>query len=132
PALLASVVSYSVFISFYGESTLFAHSPRYPFLPAHLPLYALLAFLIALLAIGFLSTLHGVKRLTARLPLPLWARPGLGGLTLGAFAAPLLYYTGKRLGMPGQGLGILGGGYGAAQIAITGVEWLPGGWTGVE
>ena len=43
PALLASVVSYSVFISFLGESTLFAHAPRYPFVPAHLPLYAVLA-----------------------------------------------------------------------------------------
>lgn len=56
PALLASVVSYSVFISVHGESTLFAHSPRYPFIPAHLPLYALLALVIALVAILFLTS----------------------------------------------------------------------------
>jgi chloride channel protein, CIC family len=132
PALLASVVSYSMFISFYGESTLFAHSARFPFIPAHLPLYGLLALLIALLAIGFLATLQGVKRITARLPVPLWVRPGIGGLLLGAFAAPILYFTSQKLGAPGQGLGILGGGYGAAQVAITGASWLPQGWTGVE
>jgi CIC family chloride channel protein len=33
---------------------------------------------------------------------------------------------------PGQGLGILGGGYGAAQIAITGAPWFSTGWRGVE
>ncbi len=33
---------------------------------------------------------------------------------------------------PGCGLGILGGGYGAAQLAITGMSWFPGGWRGVE
>jgi CIC family chloride channel protein len=30
-----------------------------------------------------------------------------------------------------MGLGILGGGYGAAQVAIAGSSWLPGGWQGV-
>jgi CIC family chloride channel protein len=31
-----------------------------------------------------------------------------------------------------MGLGILGGGYGAAQIGITGASWFPVGWRGVE
>jgi CIC family chloride channel protein len=31
-----------------------------------------------------------------------------------------------------RGLGILGGGYGVSQVAITGAAWLPLGWTGVE
>ena len=50
PAVLASVVSYSVVISIFGESTLFAHAARFPFVPAHLPFYAVLALLVALLA----------------------------------------------------------------------------------
>ena len=29
-------------------------------------------------------------------------------------------------------MGVLGGGYGAAQVAITGAPWLPPGWTAVE
>jgi len=132
PALLASVVSYSVFISFLGESTLFAHAPRYPFVPSHLPLYAIMAVLLALLASGFLSLLQAVQRTAARLPVPRWVAPGLGGLALGAFATPFVVLVSPRIGHPGQGFGIFGGGYGAAQVAISGATWLPGGWRGVE
>jgi CIC family chloride channel protein len=113
--LLASVVSYSVFISIFGESTLFAHAPRYPFVPAHLPLYALLAVVLALVAVVFLGVMDTAKRLFKRIPGPVWVRPGLGGLLLGLFIAPVLWYVGSRLGNPGHGLGLLGGGYGAAQ-----------------
>jgi CIC family chloride channel protein len=132
PALLASVVSYSVFISFMGESTLFAHAARYPFVPAHLPWYALLALLIALLASGFLTLLQTVQRVSARLPVPVWVRPGLGGLALGICATPVVMIVGPHIGQSGQGLGIFGGGYGAAQVAILGASWLPQGWRAAE
>lgn len=132
PAVLASVVSYSVVISVLGETTLFAHAPRYPFVPAHLPLYGLLALLVALLATAFVAVMRAVQRLSRRLPLPLWARPALGGLVLGALAVPLLLLLSSRIGGQGHGLGVLGGGYGVAQLAITGAPWLPGGWSGVE
>src|SRR3954452_6756899 len=132
PALLASVVSYSVFISILGESTLFAHAPRYPFIPAHLPWYALMAVLIAMLASGFLSLLTGVQRISKAIRVPAWVRPGLGGLALGIWATPFVVLIGPRIGQPGQGLGLFGGGYGAAQVAITGASWLPDGWRGAE
>lgn len=132
PALLASVTSYSVFISFFGEATLFAHAPRYPFIPGHLPLYGLLAVLIAALAATFVAVMHGVKGATAKLRLPLWLKPGIGGLLLGVLVTPVLMIVGNKLGSPGQGLGLLGGGYGAAQAAITGAPWLPEGHRGVE
>jgi len=132
PAVLASVISYSVVISIFGESTLFARAPRYAFIPKHLPLYALLAVLIAVVASLFVSALRGVRRLSARLPLPVWARPAVGGLALSMFAVPLILLVGTRIGSPGRALGILGGGYGAAQIAITGTDWLPTGWHGAE
>src|SRR6185436_6278089 len=67
-----------------------------------------------------------------RLPLPEWAKPALGGLALGAFAVPAVILVGETLGAPGHGLGLLGGGYGAAQLAIVGGPLLPGGWTAVE
>ena len=63
--------------------------------------------------------------MTARLPFPRWARPGLGGLALGVFCVPIIWFVGWRLAQPGQGLGLLGGGYGAVQVAITGADWLP-------
>jgi len=132
PALLASVVSYSVFVSAYGESTLFAHAPRYPFVPQHLPLYGALALLVSLVAASFLGTLRWVQRQTATMRLPAWARPAVGGLGVGVLATSFIVLIGPRVGAPGQGFGILGGGYGAAQVAITGDSWLPAGWRAVE
>jgi CIC family chloride channel protein len=132
PAVLASVIAYSVVISIYGESILFARSPRYPFVPAHLPLYALLALVITVVASGFLTSLRLVQKRTARLPLPAWLRPAVGGLALGVFAVPLIVVIGGQIGTPSHALGILGGGYGAAQVAITGADWLPHGWRAVE
>jgi CIC family chloride channel protein len=132
PSVLASVVSYSVFIAFFGEATLFSHAPSYPFVPQHLPLYALLAIVTSIMASAFLSSLRGVQSATRRLRVAEWCKPGLGGLVLGAFATPIIYFIGPRLGQPGQGLGILGGGYGAAQLSISGAAWFPLGWRGVE
>jgi chloride channel protein, CIC family len=132
PAILASVIAYSVVITIFGESTLFARAPRYLFIPKHLPLYALLAVLIAVVASAFLATLRGVQRLSTRLPIPVWAKPAAGGLALGVFAVPLILLVGGHFGTPGKALGILGGGYGAAQVAITGADWLPGGWRGAQ
>jgi CIC family chloride channel protein len=132
PAILGSVVAYSVVISIYGESTLFAHSNHYKFAAGQLPLYALLALLVALLAAAFVALLRRVQRLSARLPVPAWARPAFGGIGLGLVSVPVIFYFSSKIGQPGQGLGILGGGYGAAQMAILGSKWLPGGWLGVE
>jgi chloride channel protein, CIC family len=132
PGVLASVIAYSVVISFFGESTLFAHAPRYPFVPAHLPLYGALAILVSMVAVAFLWVLRLVQRTTKKLPVPAWARPAVGGLLLGALCVPTLTVFARFTGQPGQGLGILGGGYGAAQLAITGAPWLAGGWKAVQ
>lgn len=132
PAVLASVVGYSVGLPFGESSALFAHAASYPFVPAHLPYFALLALFEIVLALAFLRTLKGVRAISARLPGPEWLRPGAGGLALGVLAVPLLWFLGNRLNRPGGGFGILGGGYGAAQAAITGADWLPGGWRGAE
>jgi CIC family chloride channel protein len=132
PAVLASVVSYSVVISMFGESTLFAHAARFPFIPGHLPFYALLALLMAFLAAAFASALRRTHRLFVGLPVPPWSRPAIGGLALGLIAAPIVLLIGHEIGRPGQGLGLLGGGYGAVQMAISGAGWLPGGWSAVE
>jgi CIC family chloride channel protein len=130
PAVLASVTAYSVVISIFGESTLFAHPGRFPFVITHLWLYAVLALMVSALAVMFLSALRGVQRITSGLTIPMWARPGLGGLAMGVFCVPIVVFIGWRLAQPGQGLGLFGGGYGAVQVAITGASWLPGGWAG--
>jgi chloride channel protein, CIC family len=132
PAVLASVVSYSVVISIFGESILFAHAPRYEFVPVHMPLYAMMAVLVSIVAVVFVKLLRAVQRTSARLPVPEWARPAVGGLALGLLAVPVVYLAGNVRGTAGAGLGILGGGYGAAQVAITGADWLPAGWKAVQ
>lgn len=131
PAVLASVIAYSIVISIFGESTLFAQPSHFPFVPSHLWLYGLMALMVALLANLFLSTLRTVQAVTARLTVPDWAKPAIGGLALGVFAVPLILLVGWQVGQPGQGLGLLGGGYGAVQVAISGAKWLPGGWSAV-
>jgi len=132
PSVLASVVAYSVFISFYGESHLFDHAARYPFVPEHLPLYALLAVVISVVASFFVGTLSFVNKVTAKLNLPIWAKPALGGLCLGVTISMLMVVFAAHYGVEGHGLGILGSGYGAAQLAITGNNWFLQGWSGVQ
>src|SRR3954468_9329794 len=131
PAVLASVVAYSVVITIFGETTMSPSPGHFPFLIKPLPLYALLALLVSVLAVMFLSSLRTVQRVTASLTIPRWARPGLGGLAVGVFCVPIVWLVGISLAQPGQGLGLLGGGYGAVQVAISGVDWLPIGWAGV-
>ena len=80
PAVLASVVSYSVIISIYGESTLFAHVPRFPFVPAHLPLFLLLALLIAGVSVFCSFTTRAF--LTAHLHWSAWAPSMVASRTL--------------------------------------------------
>ena len=131
PAVLASVVAYSVVISIYGESTLFSQTSRFPFVPKHLWLYAIMALAVSVLAAVFVKTLDAVKLLSARISAPDWVKPAIGGLALGIFAVPLILVIGWRVNQPGQGVGLLGGGYGAVQVAMTGADWLPLGWNGV-
>ncbi len=128
PAVLASVTSYSVVISIFGESTLFAHPNRFPFILGHLWLYGLLALLIAVVGNVFLTALRSVQSVSRRLKLPEWAKPGLGGLAMGLFCVPIILFIGWRVHQPGQGVGLFGGGYGAVQLAISGSPWLPVGW----
>src|SRR5262249_11511080 len=132
PSVLASVIAYSVSISVFGQTTLFGHLPPYAFRPAHIPLYIGLAIVVSAAASLFVGTLRLAQQLSLRIPVPPWLRPAIGGLGLGVFVVLFLHYVGPVVGRGDQGLGILGGGYGAAQVAITGADWLPLGWRGVQ
>ncbi|HEY2510071.1 MAG TPA: chloride channel protein [Polyangiaceae bacterium] len=132
PSVLASVIAYSVFISFFGEATLFAHATKYPLVLAHLPLYGLLAVATSFVAVVFLKALRTVQRVSSSARLPDWLKPAVGGLVLGGGTTLALVVVGPHVVGPARGLGLLGGGYGEAQVAITGSTWLPEGWHGVE
>ena len=132
PSVLASVVAYSVSISILGEATQFGHLPPYPFRPGQIPLYIGLAIAVSAAASLFVGTLRLSQQIARRMRVPDWVRPAIGGLALGVFTTGFLYWVGPMVGHAHSGLGILGGGYGAAQVAITGADWLPLGWRGVE
>lgn len=132
PAVLASVTSYSIFVTvFPAHSELFAHAPRYPFSPAQIPLFAALAVVVALSARLFVAILDYTRRAFAGSKLPRWTRPAAGGLGVGTLAVVWIAFVNPRLGLPDRGIGILGTGYGAAQGAIMGGSWIPAGWYGV-
>ena len=127
PAIFASVVSYSIVIALFGGSTLFGVLPRFPFMPGHLPLYALLALVVSVSADAFVRALRMVQRASAALPLPAWARPALGGLAMGIVGTGVVLWMRGALGPAAAGFGVFGGGYGALQIAMTGADWMPTG-----
>lgn len=132
PAVLASVVAYSVSITVFGQATLFGYLAPYTFQPGHIPLYIVLALVLAGAGSAFVGVLRIFQRVSSALPVPAWARPGVGGLALGLFVVAIVHVAGPAIGRPDQGLGVLGGGYGAAQVAISGADWLPATWTGVQ
>jgi chloride channel protein, CIC family len=124
PSIFASVVSYSVVIALFGETTLFGHLPRYGFHPAHLPLYGLAALLVSFAGALFVGLLRKVQRVSARVPV--WLRPAIGGLLMGCVGTGLVLWMVREYGQS-SGFGVFGGGYGVLQVAITGADWLPPG-----
>jgi len=130
PSVLSSVVAYSVVISIFGESTLFSHAARFPFDPAHLPLYGVMALLLSLVAAIFVASMAWTRERFERLPGPVWLRPALGGLLLGLWVTAAVLLVADLIGGEAIGLGLLGGGYGAVQVAISDAAWLPDGWVG--
>jgi CIC family chloride channel protein len=127
PAILASVVSYSIVIALFGESTLFGALPRFPFVPAHLALYAVLALVVSLAAVAFVRALRAVQRASAALPVAPWVRPALGGLAMGLVGTAVVLWMRAAHGPAAAGFGVFGGGYGTLQAAMTGAGWMPAG-----
>ncbi|HEX9400568.1 MAG TPA: chloride channel protein [Anaeromyxobacter sp.] len=131
PAILASVVSYSIVIAAFGETTLFGVSSRFPFHPAHLPLFALLALAVSLVAHAFVRALALVQAAARRLPGPAFLRPAVGGLAVGLVGTGIALALEARHGVAARAFGVLGGGYGVAQAAMDGAAWHPTGWHAV-
>lgn len=128
PAILASVFAYAIAIAFFGEATLFGARAPHPFSAAELPLFALLALVVAGWGAGFSFAIHAADRGFRRLGAPDWLRPALGGVATG-LAGIAVALALARLGPELPRLTVLGGGYGTAQAAISGAPGLPGGWT---
>jgi len=124
PAVLASVMAYALSATLLSTSPMFGSLPRFPFHWEQLPLFAIAAVLVAAVAAGFVATLRAVQRVARRLPGPAWARPAFGGAALGLLAVVVLVVVPRWLDVPLEQVAVLGGGYGSAQLAITGIDEL--------
>ncbi len=107
PAIISSIVGYSVFSSIVGWGALFT-TPEFSFQnPLELFFYFLLAIFCSGLGYIYVKVFYGLRdSFFSRLPIPKHFRPALGGLMIGCLA--LVYPQ------------VLGSGYGWVQLAIYG------------
>jgi CIC family chloride channel protein len=131
PAVLSSVVSYAVAITLHPSGVLLSHAARYPFVPVHLPLYALLAIFTSLGAVFFLSVYERSRRFFGALKVAEWLKPAIGGALLGLLVLGVVFLLAAVTGRPPRGVGLLGGGYGLVQLAISDSTWLGHTWAAV-
>lgn len=115
PSVLASVTSYSVFTTIFGQGHLFMTAADYPFEPLALPCFGLMAVGLSLFGAAYVRLRHRTTELFEQLRIPAPLKPALGGLLLGALA----------LFLPE----ILGVGYGWVQGAI---EMRGGAWISMD
>ncbi|MEZ4224444.1 MAG: chloride channel protein [Polyangiaceae bacterium] len=133
PAVLSSVVAYSVFTMIFGADHLFRTAGHYDFDPRQLPLYLVMAFGAALVGVVFIRVFHGFRERVAgalHWPAPLKAFVGCGIVGLIALWVPqafevgygwiqeLLVPTGRFTPIGLTGAAMLFG-YGALKIVTT-------------
>jgi CIC family chloride channel protein len=83
-SLIASIVSYSVFCSWYSFDPIFGNTAGFTFSHiSEIPYYALLGVACGLMGLLYVHGFYGVERLFKRLPAPRIVRPMLGGLLAG-------------------------------------------------
>ncbi|HVL24938.1 MAG TPA: chloride channel protein [Thermomicrobiales bacterium] len=87
PALIASIVGYSVFGYFEGFEPIFGAQPDLGFSdPVTLVYYAGLGIVAGLGGLLYARCFYGTARLFHRLRAPLWLKPAIGGLLVGLLA----------------------------------------------
>ncbi len=116
PAVLASVVSYSLFTSLFGQTQLFVTAANYHFDARQLPLYLLMAVVVAVVGVLFVRAHHGAIRLFDGIPVWFPLRSAIGGLALGLLG--LVHPS------------ALGAGYGWLQESLHPTGLVPSGYEG--
>ncbi len=105
PALMASIVGYSIFGAWSGWKPIFETPSNLTFSsPAQLLYYIVLGILCGFIGRLYTNGFYGITHIFHRLPLPRWLKPALGGLLVGLIG----------LVMP-QALGM---GYGWVQVSM--------------
>ncbi len=84
PALISSIVGYSVYGYFNGWEPIFGAQPGLGFSdPMTLVWYVVLGLVLGLGGLLYSRTFYGIQAAFHRLRIPLWIKPGVGGLLVG-------------------------------------------------
>jgi CIC family chloride channel protein len=110
PAIISSIVSYVVVASLTGWNSIFDTADITFAKPHELISYLALAMIVAIIGIIYVKVFYGMRdNVFARLPIPAWTKPAVGGLLLAILAVAVPQ--------------VLGGGYGWLQLTLD--EQLP-------
>ena len=106
PALIASIIGYSVYGAYFGWNPIFAVPASLAFTsPAQLLYYVLIGLLCGLIGLLYARGFYGITDRFHQLPLPRWLKPAIGGLFVGLIGLVLP----EALGM----------GYGWVQVSMS-------------
>ena len=84
PAVLSSVVAYSVFTMIFGEGNIFVTEANYHFDPRQLPFYLVMAVFASLVGVLYIKVFYGLRdRVFAPLRIPRAVKTMIGGLLVG-------------------------------------------------
>lgn len=87
PALIASIVGYTVYGAYFGFAPIFGAQPELALdAPIQLAYYGLLGVCAGLGGILYARTFYGITAVFHRLHIPLWIKPALGGFLVGGMA----------------------------------------------
>jgi CIC family chloride channel protein len=99
PALIASIIGYSVFGAWFGWDPIFNTHGSLAFTsPPQLLYYVVLGLLCGLIGWLYASGFYGIAHRFHRLPLPNWLKPGVGGLLVGLIGLVLPQALGMGYG----------------------------------
>ncbi len=106
PAFIASIVGYAVWGSIEGFGPLFGYVGNYH-LTSATPLlwFGAIGIVGGLVGLLYAKGFYGIAGVFARLPLPRWVRPAIGGLLVGCIALAIPEVLGTGYGWIQQGLG---------------------------
>jgi len=105
PAIISSIVSYIVVASLTGWNSIFHTADIHFARPHELVAYLVLGMVVAVVGVIYVKVFYGMRdNVFARMPIPNWTKPAVGGFLLAILA----------LAVPQ----VLGGGYGWLQLTL--------------